>query len=228
MGLATPGEIARCIRMAEGGERICTHSPHFKAGNVLFLAIEVENNMNRIRIALLVLIAVPFSVLADDAVVGYVKTVSGSAAVVNAGNPVEAMPGTPIHMKDILKTGAGSAMGVTFKDNTVMSFGPSTEVTVDEFLYAPAKDELSLSAKITQGTLEYISGVIAKLKPQAVSIKTPSGTIGVRGTHFLVKVDASSETSREDMAAPPVAMDADVMPADEEAKSMENPQNPRE
>ena len=30
-------------------------------------------------------------------------------------------------------------MGVTFKDNTLMSFGPDTEMTVDEYLYAPAE-----------------------------------------------------------------------------------------
>jgi hypothetical protein len=80
-------------------------------------------------------------------------------------------------------------MGVTFKDNTVMSFGPGTEITVDEYLYSPSRDDLKLSARIARGTLEYISGVIAKLKPEAVAIKTPTGTIGVRGTHFLVKVD---------------------------------------
>ena len=32
-------------------------------------------------------------------------------------------------------------------------------------------------------------GVIAKLKPDAVSVDTPSGTIGIRGTQFVVKVD---------------------------------------
>jgi len=31
--------------------------------------------------------------------------------------------------------------------------------------------------------------VIAKLKPESVTIKTPTGMIGVRGTQFLAKVD---------------------------------------
>jgi hypothetical protein len=131
-----------------------------------------------------------FVACADDSIIGYVKTVSGTATVATAGNTVTAEPGTPIHLNSVLKTGAGSAMGVTFKDNTVMSFGPGTEITMDEYLYTPSKDDLKLSARIARGTLEYISGVIAKLKPEAVAIKTPTGTIGVRGTHFLVKVDA--------------------------------------
>ena len=71
----------------------------------------------------------------------------------------------------------------------MMSFGPDTELTVDEYLYAPASEQLKLEAKIGKGSLNYVSGVIAKLKPDAVSLVTPAGIIGVRGTQFLVKVE---------------------------------------
>lgn len=145
--------------------------------------------MNISKVAAFLLLVLPWGVIADEAVVAYVKTVTGSAAVVSGGTAVQASPGTPVYMKNTLKTGPGSTLGITFKDNTVMSLGPDTELTVDEFLYAPAKEELSLVAKITRGTLEYLSGVIAKLKPEAVAIKTPGGMIGVRGTRFLVKVE---------------------------------------
>ena len=80
-------------------------------------------------------------------------------------------------------------MGVTFKDNSVMSFGPDTEVTVDEYLYAPAKGDLKFGASMSKGALNVVSGAIAKLKPEAVSLKTPTGTIGVRGTNFAVKIE---------------------------------------
>lgn len=125
---------------------------------------------------------------AEDAIIGYVKTVQGEASVVADGKAAKAQPGTALRTGNILKTGAHSSMGVSFKDNTVMSFGPNTELIMDEYLYAPSKGELKLSASITKGTLQYISGVIAKLKPEAVTVKTPTGNIGVRGTHFLVKV----------------------------------------
>ena len=51
------------------------------------------------------------------------------------------------------------------------------------------KGELKLSTQLTRGTLNYISGVIAKLKPTAVTVKTPTGIIGVRGTQFVAKVE---------------------------------------
>ena len=35
--------------------------------------------------------------------------------------------------------------------------------------------------------LSYVSGLVAKLAPAAVSIQTPTAIIGVRGTHALVR-----------------------------------------
>lgn len=121
--------------------------------------------------------------------IGYVKTVSGDAWVSTASQKVKAQPGTAVAIGSQLKTAPNGSMGVTFKDNTVMSFGPDTELTVDEYLYAPAQGKLKLGTRLGQGSLNYVSGVIAKLKPDAVSVKTPGGTIGVLGTQFVAKVD---------------------------------------
>jgi hypothetical protein len=128
--------------------------------------------------------------LAQDAAIGYVKTVQGDAAVWMAGKATQAQPGTPVQIGSVLKTGKEGSLGVTFKDNTIMALGPDTEITVDEYLFAPGKGDLKLSASMTRGSLNYVSGIIAKLKPEAITVKTPKGTIGVRGTHFLAKVEA--------------------------------------
>lgn len=121
--------------------------------------------------------------------IGFVKTVTGDASVTSAGKAVKAVPGTPVYVGSILKTAPKGTMGVTFKDNQIMSFGPDTELTVDEYLYAPAKGDLKFASTMGKGTLNVVSGVIAKLKPDSVSVKTPTGTIGVRGTNYVVKVE---------------------------------------
>ncbi len=123
--------------------------------------------------------------------VGIVKTVSGEAWVITAGQRVKAQAQTNVFLGSQLKTSKGASLGVTFKDNTLMSFGPDTELTVDEYLFAPAQGQLKLGARLDKGSLNYVSGVIAKLKPDAVSVKTPTGTIGIRGTQFLAKVEAA-------------------------------------
>ncbi len=122
--------------------------------------------------------------------VGTVKTVTGEAWVITAGQRVKAQAGTSVQLGSQLKTAKAASLGVTFKDNTLMSFGPDTELTVDEYLYAPVQGQAKLGASLNKGSLNYLSGMIAKLKPEAVSVKTPTGTIGTRGTQFLVNVEA--------------------------------------
>lgn len=129
---------------------------------------------------------------AQDAVIGYVKTVQPDAAIVIAGKSTAAQPGMALQAGYLLMTGPRGSMGVTFRDNTVMSLGPDTHLVVDEYLYAPAKGDLKLGATLTRGTLQYISGIVAKLKPDAVTVKTPVGIIGVRGTRFLAQVDGKN------------------------------------
>ncbi len=121
-------------------------------------------------------------------VAGYVKTASGQASIVTAGRAQPAQPGTPVSVGDVVRTGADGSLGITLKDNTMLSFGPSTSFTLDDFLFAPAQGGLQLGGSIGAGTLQYVSGAIARLKPEAVKIKTPTGIIGVRGTRFVAVV----------------------------------------
>lgn len=121
--------------------------------------------------------------------VGFVKTATGNAQIVTSGQAVTAQPGTPVQEGSVLRTGPGGALGVTFRDNTVMSFGPDTELTVEEYLYQPTQGRGKLGARMGKGTLNYVSGAIARLQPEAVTVNTPTGTIGVRGTQFLLKVE---------------------------------------
>ncbi|HEX5388267.1 MAG TPA: FecR family protein [Burkholderiaceae bacterium] len=125
---------------------------------------------------------------AAGAAIGYVKTAKGEAFVESGGQAIKAVEGTPLKVSDVIRTGADGAVGITLKDNTVMSFGPSTRFTLEEYLFAPAKGDLKLGGRLASGSLHYVSGLIAKAKPEAVNLKTPTGTIGVRGTRFVVVV----------------------------------------
>jgi hypothetical protein len=120
--------------------------------------------------------------------IGYVKNVSGEVQVINAGVTTRAAVGSPVAVGDTLKTSAQASVGVTLRDNTLISLGPNTEFTLREYAYEPSEGKLSLISRLTRGSLEYVSGVIAKLRPEEVVVETPTGTLGVRGTHFAVKV----------------------------------------
>ncbi|MDT4331739.1 FecR family protein [Methylomonas sp. MED-D] len=129
------------------------------------------------------------SVRAEQSAIGYVKTVADATVIVEGDLQIPAVLGSPIRVGQVIKTDERGAAGITLKDNTVLSIGPNTELEIKAYQFEPQQERLELNASLLKGTLQYISGVIAKLKPEAVTLKTPSGVIAVRGTRFLAKVD---------------------------------------
>lgn len=146
-------------------------------------------------LALLVLVAAGASARAQDAgradpqIIGYVKTVNGEAHVQRGAERIPAEPGTAVYRDDTLYTGEPGALGVTLKDSTRLSLGPRSELTLRRFDFDPAEERLGFVARLTRGTLLYISGVIARLSADSVSIETPVATVAVRGTRFLARVE---------------------------------------
>ena len=125
---------------------------------------------------------------ADDSI-GAIKKLNGAATVVREKTEHKVNIGAPVFMKDVLKTDNTGSLGITFKDNTMISVGPNTVYTIDEYVYQPDEQKLSFVSKVSKGTLHFISGNLIKLAPNAVKVKTPEATIGLRGTRLLVKVD---------------------------------------
>lgn len=126
---------------------------------------------------------------AMDAPIGMVKTTAGPAFVDMNGQRYAAALGMPVYLGSRLVTLNGGSLGVTFRDETVMSIGPDTQLVMDQYLFAPRQGQLSLVASLLRGTLNYVSGQIAKLRPEGVNVNTPTGMIGVRGTQFVARVD---------------------------------------
>lgn len=124
----------------------------------------------------------------DGGSVGLVKTVRGEAWVETHGRLEVAAPGTRIHAASVIRTGGGdSAVGLALKDNTLISLGPGAELSVDEFRFAPVSGALALVVRLARGSLEFVSGAIARLRPESVIVNTPTASLGVRGTRFLVR-----------------------------------------
>ncbi|MEQ1636178.1 MAG: FecR domain-containing protein [Methylococcales bacterium] len=138
---------------------------------------------------LLLLSLLTLSSVRAEEVIGYIKTMTPQAFLVDGSKTEPAAVGSPVHIGNIIKTDNQGSVGLTLKDNTVLSFGPDTEFEISGYMYQPEDDQLKLDMKLLKGTLHYISGVIAKLKPNAVQLNTPAGIIAVRGTRFVVKVE---------------------------------------
>lgn len=126
---------------------------------------------------------------AAPAPVGMVKVTTGQAFIESNGQRSLAVLGSPVFLGSRLTTTGNGTLGVTFRDETVMSIGPDTQLVIDQYVFSPRQAQVGLVASLVRGTLNYVSGQIAKIRPESVNVNTPTGMIGVRGTQFVVRVD---------------------------------------
>lgn len=141
-----------------------------------------------VQIAALVFTVSP-SLGADADHIGIIKTMAGQVVVDRDGRAVDAQPNFRLYQGDVIRTGSNGKAGLILEDDTVISMGNGSTLALRDFAFKPNDRKLSFVARVYQGTVSFISGQIAKLAPSLVHIETPNATVGVRGTHLLVRVD---------------------------------------
>jgi len=120
---------------------------------------------------------------------GHVKIASGSAFIVRQNATIPARPGAAVFASDALRTGVDGSVGITLQDDTRLSLGPSSEVRLERYVYAPGEGGFGMVLKFVRGVAAYVSGRMAKLAPDSIRLETPAAIVGVRGTTVAVRVE---------------------------------------
>jgi len=121
--------------------------------------------------------------------IGSVTKTEGPAYVVRDGQQQVPEVGFKLKINDILNTGQEGAIGVIFNDETILSLGANSELAVNEYVFNPERSRFSFVVRMVRGTAAYMSGLIAKISPDAVRFIMPSGSIGARGTKMVIQVE---------------------------------------
>lgn len=129
----------------------------------------------------------------ETAVAGMVKTVRGVVNIERAGGRLPATVGTPLYAADRVRTGEDGSVGITLRDNTLLSAGPNARLSLDRFMFDQTTHGGSLIATVARGTLAVVTGKLARQNPESVEFHTPTSVLGVRGTEFAVEVSGGSD-----------------------------------
>ena len=123
---------------------------------------------------------------ADAADAGRVKVSSGAVHIERDGRQLAATVDAVVQAADTVVTGADGSVGITFTDNTRVSAGPNSALSINRYAFDQSTHAGTFDATLRRGTLGVISGKMAKAAPDAVTVRTASMVMGVRGTEFLV------------------------------------------
>lgn len=148
----------------------------------------IPSSMHLVRatLAVLALLAAPAALAAD---IGRIKIAKGAVAVDREGATLPATVGMRLQTSDVIRTGGDGSVGITMDDDSLLSAGPNSTLSLDRFAFDPTTSQGKFDASLNKGTLSVISGRIAKQSPDAMTVRTPALILGVRGTTFVVDVN---------------------------------------
>jgi hypothetical protein len=83
---------------------------------------------------------------------------------------------------------------IRFVDNHEITLKPGTTFRIENFNYDAGKPDADSAAfSLVKGGLRSITGLLGKRNKEKFSLKTPSATIGIRGTTFVAQYVSPSE-----------------------------------
>jgi hypothetical protein len=116
---------------------------------------------------------------------GVSAAVRGQVALARASQNIvgkQVQSGDPIFLGDAITSGKASGLQVMLLDETVFTIGPNSEISIDEFVYDPSTNAGKITASVAKGAFRFITGKIARKRPEDMTVRLPTATIGIRGT----------------------------------------------
>ena len=150
--------------------------------------------MNKIKPLIISIIFLLFSMslgLANE-VIG---VISAGVGDISNQSSEKLTTGSKIYFGDTIVTKAESNAQILLLDETAITIGEKSELTIDEFIYDPQTKVGKIVSNIKIGTVRIITGEVSKNDPDNLEVNVPTGSIGARGTEFVVVTTADQKST---------------------------------
>ena len=151
--------------------------------------------MNYFKKISLLLIFIVNSSIASANISEFIGVIGAAIGEIQNQKNEKLVNGSKIFYGDTITSKQQSNAQILFLDQTVLTLGEDTELTIDEFIYDPASHEGSFVSNVKSGTVKFITGQISKKNPDNLEVKMPSGTLGARGTEFVVLSESNNKST---------------------------------
>lgn len=127
--------------------------------------------------------------------IGQIVSLQGRATAADASQKTRTLDlKSPVFLNDKIATYEGSKLQILFDDNSIVSQGEKSELTIDEYVYTPKDTEKAkCSLGMAKGMFRVITGEITALNPKRFKAQTRMATIGVRGCDVGFKLQPKRE-----------------------------------
>jgi len=102
--------------------------------------------------------------------------------------------GIDIQADEMVTTHENDRVHLVFLDGTALTVSANAQVKIDRFVYDPASNSGELGITAVKGVFRLVGGKISK--SNAITVQTPSATLGLRGGIGMFTVGADGTTAR--------------------------------
>ncbi|MFP5461765.1 MAG: FecR domain-containing protein, partial [Gammaproteobacteria bacterium] len=139
------------------------------------------------RLAAIAALALGFAALPALAADAVFLVVSGEVKVARSGEPARgaARSGDELRSGDLIVTSQDGRAQLRFSDGAIVSLQPGTEFRIDDYRFDPQEQRGFFS--LLRGAMRTATGAIGKRNRSDYRMRTPTATIGIRGTLYLAE-----------------------------------------
>ena len=128
--------------------------------------------------------------------IGTVSSFKGSVQIQRDSQNLKALLGLKIEKNDIINTKNNSNIVIKFNDNTIITVGKDSILSIEEYIYDKNNTKNSkTSFNFLKGTFKSVTGVIGKIHPEKFKLRTKTANIGIRGTVIIANQEIVACTS---------------------------------
>ena len=133
--------------------------------------------------------AAPAEVAGQTLRAGIAKVVGGDVRVLGAQGMRSLEPGDAVFAGDRLVSGKYGLASVVLRDGTTLVLGNNSQLQIQKFAFNATTADGSMLVEVLQGSMRMLTGLMSKINPDAVQVKSGTLLVGIRGTDFIVEIE---------------------------------------
>ena len=150
--------------------------------------------MNKLRIIILSLI-INFFIITVGFTNDFIGVIAvGIGEILNQKNE-KLSTGSKIYFGDTIIVKEQSNAQILLLDETALTVGEKSELTIDDFVYDPQSKVGKIVSNIKVGTVRIVTGEISNQNPENLKVNVPTGSVGARGTEFVVVTESDEKST---------------------------------
>ena len=123
------------------------------------------------------------------AAAGIAKIVTGDVRVSDTQGERALKSGDAVFENARLIAGKQSSASVVLRDGTTLVLSENSQLNIQTFTFDATTQNGGMLVNLLQGSMRMLTGLIAKLNPETIQVKTKTLTVGIRGTDFIVDTE---------------------------------------